>query len=67
MLLNFPMISREHMFNGLFKFISGSPSRWVTNLPCLAAVGLVQMDIKVFIISHDLIQNHVIEEQELYE
>ena len=37
--------SRKHMFKWLDEFIGGCPIRWVTNLLCLMAIGLVQVEI----------------------
>ena len=37
--------SCDHVFKGLWYFIRGSPSQKVTILPCLVAVGLVQVEI----------------------
>ena len=51
--------SREHMFKGLCEFMGWSPSRWVTILPCLVNIGLVQVEI--YLACHVNLQNHVIE------
>ena len=40
-----PRDSREHMFKGLCEFMGGIPSKWVTFLPCLMTIGLVQAEI----------------------
>ena len=48
------MISREHMFKGLCEFMGGIPSRRLTTFPFLAAIGLVQMEYKVFNMPRDL-------------
>ena len=40
------MTSCEHMFKGLREFMVSSPSQCVAILPCLVAIGLVQVRIK---------------------
>ena len=37
--------SHEHMFKGLCDFMVASLSWWLTTLPCLVAIGLVQVEI----------------------
>ena len=39
------MNSRERMFKGLCRFMGGSPLQRVKNVPCLVAIGLVQVEI----------------------
>ena len=36
---------REDMFKGLCELMGGRPSQWVTTLPCLVAIGLVEVEI----------------------
>ena len=46
--------SREHMFKELCEPMGGIPSWRLTTFPCLVAIGLVQMEYKVFNIPRDL-------------
>ena len=43
--LIFHVTSIEDIFKGLCKFMGGNPSLWVTTLPCLLAIDLVQVEI----------------------
>ena len=55
-LLIFYVNSREHMFKGLYKFMSESPSCRVITFPCLVVIGLVQIKYLKF---HITPQNYV--------
>ena len=57
------MTSREHMFKGLYKFMGGSPSWWVTTFPSLVVVGIVVA--RMFLVCHVIKQGHVIKSQVL--
>ena len=51
--------SPEYMFKGFREFMGRSPSRWVTTLPIELAIGLMQVDVLVVNMLHDL-TNHLI-------
>ena len=39
------MTSHEHIFKGLCEFMIGSSSQGVITLPCLVAIGPVQVEV----------------------
>ena len=56
------MTSPKHMFKQLCEFMGRSPPWWFTTLPCLVAIGLIEVESHVI----DTSENHVIEVSSIF-